>query len=177
MRSLTKTVLIVVVLTTAIFVHGDADSQSAGPCQSHDDCSGQNICMAGSCVFAYGRDYSIMIATAQGIPERKFNGGGAWDALGGLPDPFVIMEIDGQRYYTHSVSNSLNPFWGYSISPVRINYTSQVQWELLDFDNSTSHDSIIGSSAPFGIPVDIIKDTGWESSFGGITVTFVILPL
>ena len=175
MRSFMKVLAIAGVLAAVVLSHGEADSQSAGPCQTHDDCGGQNICMVGSCVFAFGRDYSVTVATAQGIPERKPNGS-PWDALGGLPDPFVLMEIDGQRYQTHSVSNSLNPFWGYTLSPIRINYSSQFQWELLDFDNGTSHDSMIGS-APFGITVDMIKDTGWESTFNGITVAFVITPL
>ena len=175
-RVLIRSGIVVGVLLAALFIPGDAGSQTQGQCLTNAQCNDQCICMMGNCVFAYGRDYSINIMTATNIPQGKLDGSGAWDALGGLPDPFVVMTIDGRRYQTMPVANTLSARWNYDVSPVRLNQTTQVQWALWDYDNGTAHDYIVGTK-PYHLSVQDIRRGTLVYTFNGVNVTLRIDPL
>ncbi|HEY5928076.1 MAG TPA: hypothetical protein VIV11_40595, partial [Kofleriaceae bacterium] len=71
----------------------DAPSvMDAPPCSaSADTCSGETICIAGTCEAAFGRLYDIR-ALAVTLPTTDA-AGYAWDFAGGAPDIFVQISI------------------------------------------------------------------------------------
>ena len=174
MKSFVRITTILSFLLVVMFTSGDAVSQAQRRCQFHQECRGQNVCVAESCVFAYGRDYSVIVMSARGIPTRKPSNAEAWDAFGGLPDPYVFVDIDGVRFRTQPDPDTIQPYWGYQRT-VRLNGSSFLRWTLYDHD-STSDDRIVGVN-PYRITVDMIRDSEWEDNVGGITVSFAITPL
>ena len=148
-------------------------------CSRHTECSDRQICVAGDCVAAYGHDYQLVIVEATGIPEASWEGS-AWDFPGGLPDPFVnFIVVGGDQWSTPTANDTLHPVWHYEISPLRINESTRIRWELRDAD-LTEHDPIIGfwdDADAFQMPIDAIRDGAFSDGGEGITINFTIEPL
>lgn len=142
------------------------------------DCPSTQICVVTDCVPAYGRDYSITIYGATGIQEANPSGE-AWDFPGGLPDPFIVFYVDDDAWHTATAQDTLSPTWNSVISPVRINVSTHVRWEMWDED-LTTHDAIVGywgEASAFQLPVEAIRNGGWTNEGEGIEVVFFIDPL
>jgi hypothetical protein len=78
------------------------------------DCSGETVCIGTTCEAAFGRIWSITVVNAK-VPTTNPEGG-SWDALGGAPDPYVDVELNGAIIFTTgAVSESFEPFWDQSV--------------------------------------------------------------
>lgn len=72
----------------------------AETCSSADptSCSGENICVAGTCTSAWGRTYRIRVTEL--VVSTTNQEGDSWDTLGGAPDPYVEVTIAGALAYS-----------------------------------------------------------------------------
>jgi hypothetical protein len=97
-----------------------------------DNCTGDNICMSGSCVPAYGRVYKLFIANGS-MPEKTAQNE-AWDSFGGLPDPLVSAFLNTNHVFdTTYKSDTLSPIWIES-DTVTIPTGSKLQLDVYDSD-------------------------------------------
>jgi hypothetical protein len=79
---------------------GDCQGFTCSPADP-SDCTGETICVDGACVAAFGRVYTFSMAHV--VANSLDPNGEAWDALGGAPDPFVEVELNGTVILTTSV--------------------------------------------------------------------------
>ncbi|MSP16824.1 MAG: hypothetical protein EXR73_09480 [Myxococcales bacterium] len=86
------------------------------PCVSGPDdaCTGDNICVNGTCVNAFGRTYQIVVSHGS-MTTQDPACSCAWDGLGGAPDPFVMLSFDasGANSYfrTNTIQDTFAPDW------------------------------------------------------------------
>jgi len=76
-------------------------------------CSYGQSCNHGFCDPDPSSQWDVTV-TSGTVPERAANGS-AWDPFGGLPDPFVCLEIGGKRNCTGAVGDTLLPFWNQTV--------------------------------------------------------------
>src|SRR5687767_11963696 len=76
---------------------GDCPATACSPADP-SDCAGETICVDGSCVAAFGRVYTFSMAHV--VANSLDTNGEAWDALGGAPDPFVEVQLNGSVVLT-----------------------------------------------------------------------------
>lgn len=106
---------------------------ACGACQRHYDCSKVDVCLTGRCEAASGREYQFKILNAK-IPERRPDGT-TWDPLGGAPDPWVKLVIDGNTVgSTKTRSDTFSPVWNESLPWARVYENSRVELFLYDED-------------------------------------------
>ena len=158
---------------------GGTCTGGSSDCSRHTDCTDRQICVAGDCTAAYGHDYQLVIVNATGIPEEAWEGG-AWDVPGGLPDPFVtFIVVGGDRWTTTTANDTLSPNWYYEISPLRINESTRIRFEMWDEDLA-AHDSILGiweDADAFQLTTEAIREGAFYVGGEGIAVNFTIEPL
>ena len=80
--------------------HADAPMLTCSP-GDPTSCSGENICVGTTCENAFNRIYhfsNIAVVVASQNP-----GGSAWDPLGGAPDPWVRVSLNGTQFLATSV--------------------------------------------------------------------------
>ena len=83
-----------------------------GACSTTDvtTCAGETICLNGTCVAAFGRTYTIVAYSAT-VPQFKPDGT-TWDAVGGAPDPYAIVTLNGQALWmTTAIQDNFTPTW------------------------------------------------------------------
>lgn len=84
--------------------HADAPSLTCSP-SDPTSCTGENICVGTTCVDAFNRIYhfsNISVVVAAQNP-----GGTAWDPLGGAPDPWVIVKLNGTQIIATAVKSDV----------------------------------------------------------------------
>ncbi len=87
-----------------------ADCQITTCSTQPDNCTGENICVSGTCVSAFGRVYRIVVV--DGMISAADSNGDDWDAFNGLPDPMVQLTLNGTVIgTTASRENTLSPVW------------------------------------------------------------------
>lgn len=121
-------------------------SSCAGDCgacctTSPDNCNGENACIGGQCISAFGRNYAIRVVS--GTMTTTDEAGDPWDALGGLPDPMVVITLNGSVILTtNAVQDTVSPSWNRSATAV-IAAGSSFRIEVLDEDVA-SNDLMFG---------------------------------
>ncbi|MCA9678699.1 MAG: hypothetical protein KC464_26965 [Myxococcales bacterium] len=97
-----------------------------------DTCSGENVCINGACVNAFGRNYHIVIFNGQMTQNNA--AGETWDAAGGLPDPLVSVTLNGTLIgSTSTQQDTLTPQWNEYLTAV-IPGGSTFRVDVLDED-------------------------------------------
>jgi hypothetical protein len=81
-------------------------------------CTGETICIAGTCENAFGRNYRITVVAGV-VTERNANDD-AWDVGGGLPDPVVTLTINGVTHTSQVINDTLEPTWNFVTPPTLI---------------------------------------------------------
>ena len=108
-------------------------------CSSNLDCGGSEICVGAKCEPMFDRMYRITVHSAQ-VSERHA-GGGAWDAFGGLPDPFAVIVVDDEVVAVTSTSfDTTMPTWN-EFGDARLYRTTNLRFTFRDEDVS-EHDLI-----------------------------------
>jgi hypothetical protein len=95
-------------------------------------CSGETVCIAGSCENAFGRNYHIRVIGAV-FTEKKANGD-SWDLAGGLPDGKTTVKIDSVAATTPVINDTLTPDWNFLSSPTLIPGGAVLQIDVVDSD-------------------------------------------
>jgi hypothetical protein len=95
-------------------------------------CSGETVCIAGTCENAFGRNYKITIVSA--LFTENNAGGTAWDIAGGLPDPRATVKINGASQTTPVIDDTLAPTWNFVTPPTLIPGGTVFEIEVVDFD-------------------------------------------
>jgi len=78
-------------------------------CTFDSQCGISEMCIDNDCESALNRDWVITIVGGT-IPERR-QSGETWDALGGAPDPYVVVTVDGERCVTATKNDTFSPRW------------------------------------------------------------------
>lgn len=127
---------------------------SAATCSptNPSSCGGETICINQQCVPAFGRNYVFTVTN--GTFTQNDETGATWDAAGGLPDPFVVLTINGAAYMTTANQDTLTPSWNFATPPVLIPGGSVVLIEAYDEDLT-------------------VDDLGWACQANPLTADFL----
>lgn len=107
-----------------------------------DTCTGDTLCVAGTCSTAFGRRYTIWVESVQ-LPEHRPDGM-CWDDPGcGAPDPFAVVTVDGARVgSTTAADDTYYATWG-TVVEATVFAGSSIRIDVFDEDIS-EHDGAIG---------------------------------
>ena len=121
---------------------------SCGPCTKSSQCSATQICTGyGACADADGRSYLVTLKSAT-IPTTD-SSGSAWDGLGGAPDPFVSIGVNGTAVQaTSTKSDTFSPAWNEAIT-VQLHVGDELDFWVYDEDVSVNDE------------IDGVKYTDW----------------
>lgn len=101
-------------------------------CSSHYGCNAQLVCVAYACQPAFPRVYVFTFGSAK-IGTTKADGSN-WDALGGAPDVYAALIVDGEVVCeTDVVQDSFAPVWNQTCE-AQVFQTSEVIVALVDED-------------------------------------------
>jgi Ca2+-dependent lipid-binding protein len=117
-----------------------------------------DICVQNDCESAYSREWVITIEG--GTVSERNSEGNTWDAFGGSPDPFVILDVDGEQCTTRSKENTLTPVWNQECT---FTIFSDSTWTIRVFDEDLENDDLIDRVAERTIPMSTLRDG--ETSF------------
>lgn len=119
------------------------------PCEGFpqpDSCLADDICIDEACTLAFGRSYQVTV-TALTVNSLS-PAGAAWDALGGAPDPYVVVTLNDVIVFTSSVVQDVFTPTYTDTASFTIPVGSTFRFEAWDSDVGTD-DWIIGCvSAP-----------------------------
>jgi len=75
-----------------------------------NSCSGTNICIVDACEPAFGRTYSVLVAS---LTIKTTNPEGtSWDSVGGAPDPYVVISLnDVEILNTAEIQDTFDPIF------------------------------------------------------------------
>jgi hypothetical protein len=116
-----------------------------GSCtEVNDACTGETICVSGSCVVAFPRTYeasAIMLTLRTTDPN-----GAGWDVGGGAPDPLVEIHVNGTKVaMTSTVQDS---FSGNFAGPYAFELVGGANLEFIAYDEDvTANDLAYGCGA------------------------------
>ncbi|HEY4179206.1 MAG TPA: hypothetical protein VGM90_20320 [Kofleriaceae bacterium] len=109
------------------------DCAASNTCTSAPDtCTGDNVCVTGTCVPAFGRVYKLYM---QGGKMTQNDAAGAtWDSAGGLPDPYVNQYLNGTFLAaTTTADDTLTPAWNTN-TIVTVAAGAKLQFDVIDDD-------------------------------------------
>jgi hypothetical protein len=109
-----------------------ADCDPTACTTAPDTCTGEDLCLDGRCVSAFGRNYIIRVDRGV-LPEHNASGG-AWDIAGGLPDPKVDLTVNGTLISTPVIGDTLMPQWMFDTPPTLIPGGTVFRIGVLDSD-------------------------------------------
>jgi hypothetical protein len=115
-------------------------------------CGRGRSCAAGSCVVDPSSSWDVVVVAAT-IPALDCTGA-SWDVFGGLPDPFVTVDVsDGTTQLegaTITIDDTLDPVYGQTVLtgvPAAL-LTTSLQLRADDYDSLSANDFIGGCAAP-----------------------------
>jgi hypothetical protein len=115
-------------------------------CKKHTDCDDTQVCNDGKCESAVGRTYFVTVVEAKISEHRKTspNQGKAWDALGGLPDPFVTVYFPDISHKAFSVTrkkDTTTPKWN-AYGKIEVTTVDQEIWFCFYDADAADHDQL-----------------------------------
>ncbi len=119
-------------------------------------CVGETICISNACQNAFGRTYRV---TVSDVAIKTTNpSGDPWDAVGGAPDPFVVVTLNGSVVLTTTEqADTFNPVFSDQANVV-VPAGASLEISMVDSDIS-SNDAIMSCVAnPF--PADFLRGGG-----------------
>jgi hypothetical protein len=123
---------------------------------SPDNCTADTVCVAGSCVPAYGRVYKLFIAS--GSVPAKTSSNGSWDLAGGMPDPYVSTFLNTNFvFYTSYKNNTLVPSWNESAT---VTIASGAKLQLDVYDDDYDKDGYMFSCFNLSLTPDMLRKHG-----------------
>ncbi len=132
------------------------------PCspQPDDSCTGENICVGDSCVSAFGRNYRIIIYNGTMTTTDEL--GETWDAAGGLPDPFVVIALNGTPLsMSTAVQDTLTPVWNQYVDSV---IPAGSTFSIAVYDEDIASDDFMFGCSGFPLTADYLRAGGVQCS-------------
>lgn len=121
-------------------------------------CASGFACQGTTCVLDPTGQWVITVTRGQ-VAERTPNGS-TWDTLGGAPDPFVCLTINGSRRCTSVQKDTLTPVWSESFPAATATaLQSGVLVEMLDEDVA-ANDSICGAGT-VAVTAESFRSGAW----------------
>jgi hypothetical protein len=147
-----------------------ADCATAS-CTASDpsSCTGETVCISGSCVNAFGRNYRIKVVSA--LFTQKKADGSSWDIGGGLPDPKVTITINGVATTTPVIDNTLTPTWNFVTPPTLIPGGTVFQIQVVDADLAADDPAWSCTNNP--LAADLIRAGARCSGVGALAAAHV----
>jgi hypothetical protein len=110
---------------------------ACGKCSASLDCPDQNVCGAGACKNYSGVKYRFTISAAK-VPEKDL-AGDSWDAFGGLPDPFVCLNVGGEQIgCTSAKDDTTSASWTSAKFEATVYEGDNLAFEVFDEDASAN---------------------------------------
>ena len=135
------------------------------PCtpQPNDSCTGENVCIGDSCVSAFGRNYRIVIY--DGMMTATDELGETWDATGGLPDPYVVIALNGTPLgMSAAVQDTLTPLWNQFVNIV---IPAGSTFSIDVYDEDIAADDFMFGCDNFPLTADYLRAGGVQCSGQG----------
>ena len=155
-----------------------SDCAASNACTaSPDTCTGDNVCVAGSCVAAFGHVYKLFVE-AGSVPEKDANSA-AWDPFGGLPDPYVSVFLNGDSVFSTAFkSDTIAPVWHESAT-ITVAAGSKLQLDV--YDDDLDVDGYMFSCFDVSLTADLLRkhgggDTASCQASAGSTLRFFFAP-
>lgn len=134
---------------------------TCGKCTASQDCPEQSVCGAGACKNYSGVKYRFTISAAK-VPEKDLSGA-SWDALGGLPDPFVCLYVGGEQIgCTTAKDDTTSASWTSAKFEASVYEGDTLGFEVLDEDAS-ANDLMGGGGWPADVVPDVLRAGGGEA--------------
>jgi len=127
-------------------------------CIDDYDCDDNSICIYESCTLAYGREYRFTVVSVE--VSQNNPAGDTWDAVGGLPDPFVCFYRNDQtstEFCTYAKDDTLNATYNESFEAI---IRESDKWLMYVWDEDISDHDAIGGFEMDPITVPMIKSGG-----------------
>lgn len=151
---------------------GGGPGPGGGCTPAADTCTGENICILGACEAAFGRIYSITDVTVS-VPTADGTGA-SWDALGGAPDPFIVVTVNGSSIVTSATRDDVFSASFFGPYDATIVGGSSLAIEVWDADVSANDLMFTCQASP--LSADLLRRHSLSCSSGGFTVAFQIDP-
>lgn len=136
-------------------------------------CAGDTVCVAGACVAAFGRAYTIVAYDAT-IPQFKPDGS-TWDAAGGAPDPYAVLVLNGTTLgMTSAIQDNFTPVWNQATAPTPVAAGSTFRIDVFDEDLADDDGVLSCELAP--ITADHLHaGVSCSGAYGEVTFYFTTL--
>jgi hypothetical protein len=125
-----------------------ADAQAGGGrpvgavCFDHVECQAGLVCAVGACAAAFPRIYSLSF-TSISLAETSAEGE-PWDPGGGLPDPYVVLMVDGAEIHrTPTLTDVRGATWRSPVE-VELDAGSALSFAVFDADPEADRDEAVG---------------------------------
>lgn len=140
---------------------------------SPDNCTGEMICVASSCVAAFPRVYRVTNISVM-VPTTNPVGGGAWDVGGGAPDMFIGEGSGGATKLSAVVQDQFSATFP---GPIQFNLIggSTLRIDVWDEDVTTNDPVTACQRAP--ITAAALRSRTFNCAGSGITFTAAINPM
>lgn len=111
-------------------------------CFDHVECAAGLVCAVGVCGAAFPRTYSLSFTS---IALAETNGAGeSWDPGGGLPDPYVVLMVDGAEIHrTATLTDVRGATWRSPVE-VELDAGSALSFAVFDADPEAERDESVG---------------------------------
>ncbi len=125
---------------------------------SPDSCTGDNVCVSGSCVAAYGRVYKLYVYDGK-MPGRDANNA-FWDydvfsSPDELPDSYVELFLNGAEIGTTAYkSDTVMPMWNEAKT---ISVAAGSKIDLKVWDSDTDFDALMFSCTNVSLTADVLR--------------------
>jgi hypothetical protein len=100
---------VVFICSTILACEADDDPNGGGDKNACDSCELWERCSENACVFNPASQWDLVVV--DGVVSTHDSSGSTWDALGGLPDPFVCLTVNGITKCTVPRQDTTNPSW------------------------------------------------------------------
>lgn len=139
---------------------------------SADICTGENICVSGACVPAFGRFYEVRDVSVS-VPTTD-DTGAAWDALGGAPDPFIVVSVDGSEIATSATRD--DTFSASFAGPYAASLLAGSSLTIEVYDEDVSFNDLMFTCSASPITANLLRGRSLACNGSGYSVSFQIDP-
>ncbi|MBL9016740.1 MAG: hypothetical protein JNL83_21310 [Myxococcales bacterium] len=147
-----------------------ADCTSSACTTSPDNCTGETLCVGGSCVAAFPRVYAIT-GVSVSVPTTNPNNGQTWDVGGGAPDLF-LGNSNGVAFSGVVADQFSATFAG----PFDVQLVAGATLRIDVWDEDvTTHDAAFACQAN-PITAQLLRTRTFACAVNGMTMTSTIRP-
>lgn len=144
------------------------DDGCGGSCGS---CAPGLACFAGTCGVPELSQWVLTVTS--GTVAQRGPDGSTWDSLGGAPDPFVCVTIQGARTCSRAVADSFTPTWNHAFPVIQASVL-QSGVEIAMYDEDVAANDTICGGGTIAFPVSAFADGGGTLQCGYGTMSYTL---